>query len=411
VPFVPWRIQECDLMANPSMVADAEPGSGIGVVFRRKSVPIGFALFDDLPVPGGDACELAEWLDDELPCRVIELAIREELAAGLPSDAGCSVSIAICTRDRPEWLERLLSSLAELDRTSVSGLVELEILVVDNAPADDRSRLVAAGFPAVRYVIEPKPGLNFGRNAALRQAQGDLVAYLDDDVVVDRGWLIGLLSAYAADRQAGFITGQVLPLEIATSAQLLFERRGGFRRGFRRVHYGQSRVGDAYYPCGAGIFGTGANMAVNRAAALAIGGFDEALDTGQALPGGGDLDLFYRMIRAGHRATYDPSYLVYHQHRRKFADLRRQYRDSWGRAYMAFAMKSLKRDPAMRGTWLRHIAWWFSKQTVHLLRRFVARHPRPIRLILAETWGGVMGLFGAYDRSCARVARIKAGPD
>jgi GT2 family glycosyltransferase len=234
------------------------------------------------------------------------------------------------------------------------------------------------------------------------------VAYLDDDVVVDRGWLAGLVAAYQSDPQAGFITGQVLPLELTSEAQLLFERRGGFRRGFRRVHYGQTRSGDAFYPCGAGIFGTGANMAINRAAALAIGGFDEALDTGRALPGGGDLDMFYRLVRAGYRATYDPCFLVRHQHRRDLQGLRRQYRDSWGRAYMAFAVKSLRTDPAMRGTWLRHIGWWFSKQLAHLVRRLTMGHPRPVGLVLAEAWGGVTGLLGAYDRSRARTARIRA---
>ena len=408
MPFVPWTVLDVDLMADAVAVPAIPPGAGVGVVFRCGSLPVGFTLFDEPGAAHGDARGLADSLPDEASCAVIDAALRQELGPVPALAAGCCLTIAICTRDRPDWLRRLLASLAGLDRAALPGLAEVETLVVDNAPADDRSRLAAAEFPSVRYAVEPRPGLNFGRNTALRLAQGNLVAYLDDDVVVDRGWLAGLLSAYESDREAGFITGQVLPFELQTDAQLVFERRGGFRRSFRRIHYGSSGGGDPFYPCGAGIFGTGANMAVNRTAALAIGGFDEALDTGRTLPGGGDLDLYYRMVRAGYRGTYEPTCVVFHQHRREMRALRRQYGDSWGRAYMAFAAKSMTCDPAMRGVWLRHVAWWFSKELTDSLRSILGRNRRPLGMIAAETWGGLLGLAGAYRRSCARVTQIRA---
>jgi GT2 family glycosyltransferase len=411
VPDTPWPVLDLDLTAGPVAVPECAPGAGAGVLFRCGTLPVGFVLSDGPFVARGDAWRLADALPDEASCVVIEACLRRELGLAPAAATGCRVTIAICTRDRPEWLRRLLASLAELDPAAPAALAGLETLVVDNAPADDRTRRVVAGFPQVRYVVEPRPGLNFGRNTALRLAHGDLVAYLDDDVVADRGWLTGLLSAWESDPHAGFITGQVLPLELQTQAQRVFERRGGFRRGFRRIHYTHSGVNDRFYPCGAGVFGTGANMAVNRAAALAIGGFDEALDTGRDLPGGGDLDLYYRSVRAGYRATYEPTCVVFHQHRREMPALRRQYGDSWGRAYMAFAAKSMTHDPTMRRVWLWHVAWWFSKQLADLLRPAAGRPRRPAAMIMAETWGGVLGLAGAYRRSCARVASIRERHD
>ena len=95
----------------------------------------------------------------------------------------------------------------------------------------------------------------------LEAAKGELLTHLDDDVVVDRGWLSGLAEAWAENPDAAGFTGLVLPLELATEAQILFEQRGGFRRGFEKIRYGRSLPGNPLYPCGPGIFGAGANMA------------------------------------------------------------------------------------------------------------------------------------------------------
>ena len=88
---------------------------------------------------------------------------------------------------------------------------------------------------------------------------------------------------------------------------------------------------------------TGCNMAFRRDVLLEIGGFDEALDTGAPLPGGGDLDIFYRIIRAGYVLVYEPSYMVFHEHRESVSALRRQYY-TWGLGLMAFVEKSYRND-------------------------------------------------------------------
>ena len=142
-------------------------------------------------------------------------------------------------------------------------------------------------------------------------------------------------------------------MELETEAQIVFERRGGFRRGFDRVRFGAVLPGNALYPGGAGIFGAGANMAFQTEALRRLGGFDEALDTGRCAAGRRRSGIFYRVIRAGHALVYEPGFMVFHQHRRDMDALLRQYRRSWGLGFMCYIVKCMKSDPERRANLIR----------------------------------------------------------
>src|SRR5882724_13388305 len=81
-----------------------------------------------------------------------------------------AVTVAVCTRDRPEDLARCLDALAALRYPG------LELLVVDNAPATRDAHGVVAARPGVRYAVEPRPGLGWARNRALAEATGEILA-------------------------------------------------------------------------------------------------------------------------------------------------------------------------------------------------------------------------------------------
>lgn len=399
---MPYSIIDIEVTQPLPTISLSESDTGIALILRRKDKPIGF-LMQALPAKSVLTPEdLAQFIAKEAGTKLLQESIRDELITTASLAHFPSLTVAICTKDRPENLARCLQSLLNLQTPDL----KLEILVIDNAPSDERTKELVKSLQSVRYVREPKPGLDFARNRALDSATGELLAFLDDDVVVDRKWLEGLMEAWAENPDAAAFTGLVLPYELATDAQILFEQRGGFRRGFEKIRYGQVLPGNPLHPCGAGIFGAGCNMAFRRELLLKIGGFDDALDTGAPLPGGGDLDIFYRVIRAGYSLVYEPKYLVFHQHRREYEKLRRQYW-TWGLGFMAFVVKSYQSDPPQRSQLRRLIRWWVKDQLQQFKQSLMGRHVLPPTMILAELWGGIVGFFGEYSRSLRRVEQIR----
>jgi len=375
--------------------------TGAALLLRRNGRPIGFLMRENGGDPSWSPEELSTWIGDELKTKLVEEAIRDELAPARANVAFPSLSVAVCTRDRVTTLNRCLNSVLLLQQKH-----DFELLVIDNAPPNNATAELVKRFSGVRHVLELRPGLDFARNRALMEATGDLIAYLDDDVVVDSGWLSGLQEAFSENPDAGAFTGLVMPLRLDTPAQVLFEKRNGFRRGFDKKRFGREVPGNPLYPCGAGIFGAGCNMAFRRDVLREIGGFDEALDTGAPLPGGGDLDIFYRIIRAGCALVYEPGYLVFHEHRESESALRHQYY-TWGLGFMAFVEKSYRNDPSQRALFRRLVMWWIRDQVLQLKQALRRKHALPFSMIFAEFCGGAVGFFGGYSRSLKLIATVR----
>lgn len=377
--------------------------SGIGLVIRRHGVPVGFALHD---APAGSTLDPTD-LDPLVAAACAEAIVREavldEIGGRGPLTAE-SITVAICTHDRSDRLARCLASLIP-QRDAAGG--QAEVLVVDNAPSDEETRKLVASLPDVRYVREPTPGLDFARNRAVAEATGELLAFLDDDVELDPGWLTGLRLAWGENPDAGCVTGLVLPYELVSDAQVTFERYGGFGRGFATLRYdGATLAGNPLYPYGAGIFGAGCNMSYRRRLIAELGGFDEALDTGRPLPGGGDLDMFFRVVHAGHPLVYEPRAAVRHEHRREHGMLRRQLY-TWGTGFLSFVTKTWGTVPGGRAILVRLVLWWFGQQTREIAQSLRRGGPLSPDLALAQLAGGVVGLAGAYPRSQRRSAELR----
>lgn len=316
------------------------------------------------------------------------------------------VTVAVCTRNRAGQLPECLDALAALDYPKAL----LDVLIVDNAPDDDSTRDLVARYPAFRYIREPRPGLDWARNRAIIEARGDIVAYTDDDVSVDRGWVRALAVAFAEEPHAMCVTGLVVPDEIDTDAQRLFEIYGGFGRGFARWVYrvnadAGERAAKSYG--GTGRFGTGANMAFRRVFFLREGLFDPALDVGTPANGGGDLEMFFRVLEAGHALVYEPSALVRHRHRRDYAALRTQLTNN-GIGFFTYLARTADAYPAARGDVIRLALWWLWWWNVRrLLQSFVRPSEIPRDLMIAELKGSVAGLrrYGRSRRHAADVLR------
>lgn len=318
--------------------------------------------------------------------------------------AALRLSVAVCTRGRTAMLARTLDSLE-----SQRGAID-EIVVVDNAPADDATReLVTGRYPRVRYAREPAQGLDFARNRALVTARGDVVAFLDDDAVAAEGWARALLAVFEADPAVAICTGRVEALGVGSEGERAFEANGGFSRGDRQIRL----PADAARPlhgrpvpliAWAVSVGSGCSYAVRRAVALELGGFDEALDLGAALPGGGDHDLLWRALEAGHSVVYEPAASARHEHRASAAGAHDQI-VGHQRALLAFLTKHLVRGRRARAPIAGYVAWRLVKPGVRLIRRALGRDPLPASVLVSMWWNCWAGLV-AYP-GAQRLARTR----
>ncbi len=314
------------------------------------------------------------------------------------------VTVAVCTRDRADQLKDCLESIRNIRYRNI------EVLVVDNAPATDATRaLVQTEFPEFRYVLEPRPGLDWARNRAIIEASGEVLAYTDDDVVVDPVWVDGLVRVFQADPTVMAVTGLVAPYEMDTGAQVLFERYGGFGRGFTRTWYHRDFVGteDKSFAIGAGQFGTGANMAYRRSVFDQIGQFDPALDVGTVTNGGGDLEMFFRVLEEGYTLVYEPAALVWHRHRKTMPELKVQFTNHGVGLYSLF-LRSARFYPHRRWHIARFGLWWFWYWSIRrLLKSFISRPIVPRNMIIAELRGALIGLT-RYPKARRRAEQIRA---
>ncbi len=332
----------------------------------------------------------------------------EQALAREPDTGGSSLpslTIAVCTRDRPADLERCLLSLGQL---SYSGAHE--VLVVDNAPSNTETEQLCARLGGcVRYLREDRPGLDWARNRALHEASGTIIAFTDDDCVVDPHWGERLTLPLVADATVQVVTGLVTPLELVTEAQLLFEKLGGFGRGYTRRWIRNAAARNSRIVMRVGRtsqFGTGANMAFRTATLRRAGGFDPALDTGTPTLGAGDLEMFFRTLKSGGTLVYEPRAFVLHRHRRTLEELEEQMR-SWGTGMTSYIMRSagMWKDeiPGFAALYLWLMQHWLSGVALASLGLLSV----PRRLLSAEALAGLTS-FGAYARSRVIAASVAA---
>jgi glycosyltransferase involved in cell wall biosynthesis len=314
-----------------------------------------------------------------------------------PRSALPPISVVVCTRDRVHLLERCLHSLCALDYP------EFEVVVVDNCSRDADVKAVVehAGF---RYVRENRPGLDWARNRGIREARHDIVSYIDDDARATRGWLRGIARGFQ-DPGVMAVTGLVLPAELETEAQSIFEWYGGMSKGFQPQTF---RADDlAELGCyAAHNFGVGANMSFRRHIFERVGTFDTMLDVGTPSSGAGDVDMFHRIVAGGSSIRYQPEAMIWHRHRRSYDGLRRQIYAN-GRGYGVYLIKTWRASQS-HGV-MRYAARWMSGWVLRrVVRSLLGREKFPRDLIWAEFRGALAAprAYFATLKSDRRVRRI-----
>ena len=204
------------------------------------------------------------------------------------------VTVAICTWNRAELLDRTLTRLRELAKPPG---VEWELLVVNNNCADNTDAVIAKHSDALplRRLLETKQGLSNARNCAVDNARGELLIWTDDDVLVEPDWLTEYAKAASSFPQAGYFGGTVDPWFESDPPRWVLRHLARLEDAFAL-----RRLGPEVRPLAEGEKAYGANMAF-RTELLRGAKFDPALGrTGTAMLGGEETAVMNRLKDAGH---------------------------------------------------------------------------------------------------------------
>ena len=413
----PARVADIDLLA----CRREEWWSGAGAtlaLLRIGSTPVGQAL---LSATGGrsPAEVIARALTADHADRALRLAISawlrerpvratfqlgEAFAAlaeaapqrGALQDASPAVTVAVCTRDRPQHVRRAIGAIAPLLRE------DDELLVIVNAGGDPAATVMDTR-PRVRYVAEPRPGLAWARNRAIVESRHEILLFTDDDCEPDACWVEAHRALFARNPDVDIVTGLIEPIELTTQAQRLFERYGGFPRNYRRRWIHAPRQASVARVIGnVGELGAGANFAIRRRLWERIGPFDPALGPGTVTSAGDDLEMLFRGLKSGALLACEPRAVVRHEHRREAAGLTAQI-EGWSRGFSCAIERSILAYPEERRAYrtLRtRIALLY-----HGRRAVFSQGLR--RLAIAEL-KGMRGAASLYDRARRKVESIAA---
>ena len=217
------------------------------------------------------------------------------------------LSLVIATYNRAEQLLTTLRSVAAQSKASA----QWECIVVDNNSEDNTKECVAAFIAEhqnlnIRYHFEQKQGLSFARNAGIEQAQGDIIAFIDDDERIVPDFIGAYINLFDSH-----------PTAMAAGGKIIAEYPTGRPRWMS--HYTERPIanpmdfGDYVRTFPKGRIPGGGNMAMRREVFNKIGLFNTSLGrTGKSLIGGEESDLFERIAEAGMECYYEPRAVMYH---------------------------------------------------------------------------------------------------
>ena len=207
------------------------------------------------------------------------------------------VSVVICTYNRKNMLKECLDSIDAQDYPKSN----FEVIVIDGGSTDGTQEL-CKDFPKIRFITESRFGLAYARNKGAELARGPIVAYTDDDCIVDKQWLKNLVAGFQFSDPIVGVGGPVYPLnpkiipkKILVKAALGIFDEGGLAMPVEGLNT--------------------SNSAFKREIFKTIK-FDETLGTtrrGKLILCGEDTDFCQTLVDSGYKLLYTPYAKVYHQ--------------------------------------------------------------------------------------------------
>jgi glycosyltransferase involved in cell wall biosynthesis len=262
-----------------------------------------------------------------------------------------------------------------------------EIIVVDNAPTDDSTKLTIEQYRAVRYCEEPRPGLDIARNTGARLAQFPIVAYTDDDVTVDPLWSYNIWQTFLPEK-VDAMTGLVIATSLETESQQIFEKNWGFNKGYQDIFFNADFIDKTTTIPKVWEIGAGANMAFRKNVIENIKYFDDRLDVGAA-GCSGDSEIWYRMLAKNMTIHYNPRAIVYHEHRKELKQLHKQL-FGYMRGHTASALIQHAQNPTVG--YKRYVYFDLLKYYAFHIKNGFPRYPFRYQTLSSEIKGLLSGI-------------------
>lgn len=240
-------------------------------------------------------------------------------------DSRPKISVIVCTYNGVATLHACLASLQSL------SYPEYEVLVIDDGSIKEVSD-IAKDFPSVRYIRQDHAGLSVARNLGAKEARGEILAYTDDDCIVDEDWL-GYLAAGFENSQWVACGGPNIPPPARNQTESVVAFAPG-----APSHVLLNDIEAEHLP--------GCNLAIRKSALEAIGGFDPIYRAA-----GDDVDICWRLREAGGRLRFIPCAMVWH-HRRYTVSAYLRQQCGYGKAEALL----MKKHPPRFG-WLGGARW------------------------------------------------------
>jgi glycosyltransferase involved in cell wall biosynthesis len=252
------------------------------------------------------------------------------------------ISVLLCTRNRGDKIINAVDSILE------NSYKNFELIIVDQS-SDDKTKTAIETYSdsRIRYIRSQTVGLSRSRNIAIRESLSDIVAFTDDDCIVDREWLASIMKEYGSDSSVMGVYGRVLPYGKGEPSMVCHCIIDSMER---------KTVDSPIIPYT--VLGHGNNMSFRKNVFRKTGLYIESLGAGTWMRAGEDTDLTYLALRKRIKFLYSPKPLVYHNNwmsKEKGENLELGYILA---AVAVFTKYSLKMDKIAIShllVWIKHI--------------------------------------------------------
>jgi len=213
-----------------------------------------------------------------------------------------SVSIITVNRNGRKFLASLFDSIFSMEK----GDLSLEVIMIDNLSQDGSTDLVRETFPQVKIIENDVNNYARALNLGIRHSRGDYVAFLNNDTVVEKNWLKGLIDILSLDEKIGAVQSKILFSDAKTINSVGGEEIEDFY--FRDLGFGEKDVGQ-YEEAKERDYVSGGSVIFRRHCLESVGDYDEDF-----MMYFEDMDYSIRCRQKGWKLFYAPQSVVYHEY-------------------------------------------------------------------------------------------------